>query len=90
MNEITPKKFMSPIEVAKHFSINRQLVYKWMKTGYIQFGKVGARTVRIPIEEVERIESLLLDKDLQEPIAEVTPETKPQKPIHNSPFRINI
>lgn len=94
MNEITPKKFMSPIEVAKHFSVTRQTVYNWIDASYIQSVKVGARTVRIPIEEVERISSLLKEneQELQKPVAEIeaTPQTTPQKPIHNSPFRINI
>ena len=41
-------------EVAKQFSVSRQTVLKWIKTGKIKAGKV-VKVYRIPKEEIVRL-----------------------------------
>ena len=48
-------------EVAKQFSVSRQTVLKWIKTGKIKAVKV-VKVYRIPKEEIDR----LIDKQRKE------------------------
>ena len=48
-------------EVAKQFSVSRQTVLKWIKTGTIKAVKV-VKVYRIPKEEIDR----LIDKQRKE------------------------
>ena len=48
-------------EVAKMFSVSRQTVLKWIKTGKIKAAKV-VKVYRIPKEEIDR----LIDKQRKE------------------------
>ena len=54
-------KVYTVTEVAKQFSVSRQTILKWIKTGKIKAVKV-VKVYRIPKEEIDR----LIDKQRKE------------------------
>ena len=52
----TKKTYVTVKELAEKYDITKQAVHLWINNGRIKCLKIGKKTFRIPVEEVERLE----------------------------------
>lgn len=50
---------LSPKELARRWSVSHRQVLDWISQGRIKALRMGHRTTRIPVQEVERCELLM-------------------------------
>lgn len=50
------KKYFSIIEIAEKYGVTKQAVHLWIKKDRLKCLKIGKKTFRIPVAEVERLE----------------------------------
>lgn len=53
MDESQPEHFVGTETIARHLGVNIQTVLVWVRTGRIPCFRIGARTLRFRISEVE-------------------------------------
>jgi excisionase family DNA binding protein len=57
----TGKDFYRPDEVAKKYNVSRSTVYFWIDTGKLEAVKIAGFTLRIPKDELQKIEKPKID-----------------------------
>jgi excisionase family DNA binding protein len=48
-------EYMTVNEVAEKFKVSKQAVHKWINEGKLKVEKIAGTTIRIRIEEVEKL-----------------------------------
>ena len=49
------KDYLTVQEVANKFNVSRQAVHKWIKEGKLKADKIAGTTIRIKLEEVNKL-----------------------------------